>query len=284
MTLSAKTIRVSNVAGPPSTTTTSRRSHRRCSTRRASRGVAAKPTEDDDDGIEKQINLRRLKTDDVDDDKGGIDFTVDFEAEFKRGLEYGRTEIRGRFTPDAVSTVDRGLPIADAMVATSAQVFVAACALAAGSRPSWLIPSTLGGLVPNWRGLPYLVPAVGHGTKLATVWLVGALAGKAYQRRAFDGSFKEAMKRTTQAGCFAVGLLIVVTQFEVAHKFDVAGLGEPLLGGSREGDLILNGALSELLVDIASEATALLAWRAIRWNTSPTDPATLLEEKEEEWR
>jgi len=79
-------------------------------------------------------------------------------------------------------------------------------------------------------------------------------------------------------------LLIVVTQFEVAHKFDVAGLGEPLLGGSREGDLILNGALSELLVDIASEAAALLAWRAIRWNTSPTDPATLLEEKEEEWR
>lgn len=281
MTLSAKTIRITNAAGPPSTTVTATR--RRHPTRRASRVVAAKPTEDDDDGVEKQSNLCRLKTDD-DDDKGGIDFTVDVEAEFKRGLEYGRTEIRGRFTPDAVSTVDRGLPIADAMVATSAQVFVAACALAARSRPSWLIPSTLGGLVPNWRGLPYLVPAIGHGTKLATVWLVGALAGKAYQRRAFDGSFKEAMKRTTQAGCFAVGLLIVVTQFEVAHKFDVAGLGEPLLGGSREGDLILNGALSELLVDIASEATALLAWRAIRWNTSPTDPATLLEEKEEEWR
>lgn len=264
MTLSAKTIRITNFAGPPSTTVTATRRHHL--TRRASRVVAAKPTEDDDD------------------DKGGIDFTVDVEAEFKRGLEYGRTEIRGRFTPDAVSTVDRGLPIADAMVATSAQVFVAACAIAAGTRPSWLIPSTLGGLVPNWRGLPYLVPAIGHGTKLATVWLVGALAGKAYQRRAFDGSFKEAMKRTTQAGCFAVGLLIVVTQFEVAHKFDVAGLGEPLLGGSREGDLILNGALSELLVDIGSEAAALLAWRAIRWNTSPTDPATLLEEKEEEWR
>jgi hypothetical protein len=279
MTLSAKTIRIANVASPPPTT--SRRSHRYYPRRRASRVVAAKPTEDDDDAVEKQSNLRRLADDD---DKGGIDFTVDVEAEFKRGLEYGRTEIRGRFTPDAVSTVDRGLPIADAMVATSAQVFVAACALAAGSRPSWLIPSTLGGLVPNWRGLPYLVPAIGHGTKLATVWLVGALAGKAYQRRAFDGSFKEAMKRTTQAGCFAVGLLIVVTQFEVAHKFDVAGLGEPLLGGSREGDLILNGALSELLVDIASEAAALLAWRAIRWNTSPTDPATLLEEKEEEWR
>ncbi len=279
MTLSAKTIRIANVASPPPTT--SRRSHRYYPRRRTSRVVAAKPTEDDDDAVEKQSNLRRLADDD---DKGGIDFTVDVEAEFKRGLEYGRTEIRGRFTPDAVSTVDRGLPIADAMVATSAQVFVAACALAAGSRPSWLIPSTLGGLVPNWRGLPYLVPAIGHGTKLATVWLVGALAGKAYQRRAFDGSFKEAMKRTTQAGCFAVGLLIVVTQFEVAHKFDVAGLGEPLLGGSREGDLILNGALSELLVDIASEAAALLAWRAIRWNTSPTDPATLLEEKEEEWR
>jgi len=279
MTLSAKTIRIANVASPPPTT--SRRSHRYYPRRRASRVVAAKPTEDDDDAVEKQSNLRRLADDD---DKGGIDFTVDVEAEFKRGLEYGRTEIRGRFTPDAVSTVDRGLPIADAMVATSAQVFVAACALAAGSRPSWLIPSTLGGLVPNWRGLPYLVPAIGHGTKLATVWLVGALAGKAYQRRAFDGSFKEAMKRTTQAGCFAVGLLIVVTQFEVAHKFDVAGLGEPLLGSSREGDLILNGALSELLVDIASEAAALLAWRAIRWNTSPTDPATLLEEKEEEWR
>ena len=102
MTLSAKTIRITNFAGPPSTTVTATRRHHL--TRRASRVVAAKPTEDDDD------------------DKGGIDFTVDVEAEFKRGLEYGRTEIRGRFTPDAVSTVDRGLPIADAMVATSARI------------------------------------------------------------------------------------------------------------------------------------------------------------------
>jgi hypothetical protein len=209
------------------------------------------------------------------DDAFEIDFSVDVEKEFKRGLEFGEKEVRARFRPQAISEVDRGLPIADSLVAASAQVLVAVAALSAGNIPSWLAP-----IGPRWRGLAYLLPAIAHGAKLASVWVVGGLAGKAYERKAFDGTFQEAMRRTVKAGCFSVGLLIFITQIEVAHKMHVLGLGDPVLGSSPEGDLVINGALSELLVDIFSEAGALLTWRAIRWNTSPTDPASLLDEEE----
>ena len=209
------------------------------------------------------------------DDAFAIDLSVDVEKEFKRGLEFGNTEVRARFRPEAISEVDRGLPIADSLVAVSAQVLVAVAALSAGNIPSWLAP-----IGPRWRGLAYLLPAIVHGAKLASVWVVGGLAGKAYERKAFDGTFREAMRRTVSGGCFAVGLLIFITQIEVAHKFHELGLGDPVLESSPEGDLVINGALSELLVDIFSEAGALLTWRAIRWNTSPTDPASLLEEEE----
>ncbi len=196
-----------------------------------------------------------------------IDFSVDVAAEFKRGVEFGNDEIKPRFTRRAVEH-DRGLPIADALVATSAQVLVALIALAAHSRPSWLIAAPW---VPRWRNLPYLIPAVAHGSKMASVWVVGALAGKAYERAAFDGSLREAVKRTAVSGCFAIGLLIIITQVEVAGKFAELDLGDPVLGSSPQGDLILNGAVSELLVDCVSEAVALMSWRIIRWNTSPTD-------------
>ena len=218
---------------------------------------------------------KKASQDAQDEDDAFIDLSVDVEKEFKRGLEFGNTEVRARFRPEAISEVDRGLPIADSLVAVSAQVLVAVAALSAGNIPSWLAP-----IGPRWRGLAYLLPAIVHGAKLASVWVVGGLAGKAYERKAFDGTFREAMRRTVSGGCFAVGLLIFITQIEVAHKFHELGLGDPVLGSSPEGDLVINGALSELLVDIFSEAGALLTWRAIRWNTSPTDPASLLEEEE----
>lgn len=209
-----------------------------------------------------------------------VDLSVDVEAEFKRGVEFGATEIRPRFTPSAVSSADRGLPIADALVATSAQAVVAAVALATGTRPSWL--STPFG--PSWRGAAYVLPAIAHGAKLASVWVCGALAARAYERRAFDGSLGEAVGRTLRGGCFATGLLILVTQIEVGHRFAEAGLGDPVMNASREGDAIVNGAVSELVVDVVSEATAIVGWRVVRWNTSPTDPETIFVEEEERAR
>ena len=209
-----------------------------------------------------------------------IDFSVDVESEFKRGLEFGEKEIRARFSPARVSDADRGLPIADALVATSAQVFVASAALAVGWRPSWLVavgPSALAR-----RGVAYLPAALAHGAKLAACWTLGGLAGKAYERKAFDGTFEEAMKRTVQGGCFASALVILLAQFSMSARFAAEGLGEPVLGNSPEGDAILIRGIAELFVDIASEAVALVSWRAIRWNTSPLDPASLLPDDEDE--
>lgn len=209
-----------------------------------------------------------------------VDLSVDVEAEFKRGLAFGIEEIRPRFTPSAISSADRGLPIADALVATSAQVFVAALALSAGTpRPSWLVP-----FGPSWRGAAYVLPAIAHGAKLASLWVCGALAARAYERDAFDGSLGEAVRRTLRGGCFATGLLLLVTQSEVAAEFAVKDLGDPVMNASREGDAILYRATSELVVDVVSEATAIVGWRMIRWNTSPTDPETMLREDEERAR
>jgi len=211
----------------------------------------------------------RAHSRDDDDDTSGpaIDFSVDVIQEFKRGVAFGNDEVKPRFTPNAIEH-DRGLPIADALVATSAQVFVAIAALASGTYPSWLAASAY---APRWHSLPFVLPAVAHGAKLATIWVVGALAGKAYEREAFDGTLGEAVKRAVASGCFAVGLLMIVAQGEVRVKFAENGLGEPEIGTSARGDLILNGAASEFVVDCASEAVALLGWRVLRWNTSPKD-------------
>ena len=92
------------------------------------------------------------------------------------------------------------------------------------------------------------------------------------------------MRRTLRGGCFATGLLLLVTQSEVAAEFAVKDLGDPVMNASREGDAILYRATSELVVDVVSEATAIVGWRMIRWNTSPTDPETILREDEERAR
>ena len=165
-------------------------------------------------------------------------------------------------------------------MATSAQVFVAALALSTGTpRPSWLVP-----FGPSWRGAAYVLPAIAHGAKLASLWVCGALAARAYERDAFDGSLGEAVRRALRGGCFATGLLLLVTQSEVAAEFAVKDLGDPVMNASREGDAILYRATSELVVDVVSEATAIVGWRMIRWNTSPTDPETMLREEEERAR
>ena len=72
-------------------------------------------------------------------------------------------------------------------------VFVSIVVLALGvPRPSWLVPAPW---VPRWRSLPLLVPALSHGAKLAACWLPGALAARAYEREAYDGTVEEAVRR-----------------------------------------------------------------------------------------
>jgi len=201
---------------------------------------------DDDDGVENESAEQK----------------VDLLQEFRNGVLFGET-MRKRFTEARID--DKGLPIADALVVTTVPVFVATCVLALGvPRPSWLVPAPW---IPKWRSLPFLVPALSHGAKLSCAWIPGALAAKAYEREAYDGSVDEAVRRTVKAGCFAIGILILATQIQLSAEFAAAGLPPPQLGDSPETDLLLNGVASELIADCAFEAVGLIAWRVVRCTT-----------------
>ena len=197
-----------------------------------------------------------------DDDASVVETKVDLLREFKNGVMFGET-MRKRFTEARID--DKGLPIADALVVTTVPVFVATCVLALGvPRPSWLVPAPW---IPKWRSLPYLAPALSHGAKLSCAWIPGALAAKAYEREAYDGSVNEAVWRTVKAGCFAIGILILATQIQLNVEFAARGEPPPQLGDSPETDLVLNGVASELIADAAFEAVGLIAWRIIRCTT-----------------
>ena len=197
------------------------------------------------------------------DDKGEEEEEVSLIEEFKRGVMFG-TSMKERFTSARID--DRGLPIADALVACSVPVVVTIVVLTLGiPRPSWMVPATW---LPKFRGgLPYLPTALSHGAKLAACWIPGALAARAYEQEAYDGTVEEAVSRTVKGGCFATGLLILLTQFSSTFKFAAMGLEPPQLGDSYETDLVLNGAASELIADAVFEAMALIGWRIIRCKT-----------------
>ena len=202
-------------------------------------------------------------------DADAADAPVNLVDEFKRGVAFG-TSMKERFTQARID--DRGLPIADALVVTTVPVFVATVVLALGiPRPSWLVPAPW---VPRWRSLQYVAPALSHGAKLAACWIPGALAARAYEREAYDGTVDEAVRRTVKGGCFAVGVLVLLTQASLTLKFASMGMAPPQLGDSPETDLVLNGAASELIADAAFEAAALIAWRIVRCKSDipPDDP------------
>ena len=183
-------------------------------------------------------------------------------------MKFGK-RMKKRFQPKKVK--DRGLPIADALVLTSATVLVALVSLSQHKAPSWLNAEYLREVPRILPNLPALVGSVVHGSKLSAVWVLGALAAEAYETEAYDADFAEAMKRTVKAGCFAVGLLILVEQNEMRQTLEhVIGMpaSEYVVGENREADLLINSKTSELFVDCASCAVAMLSWRIIRWNSS----------------
>eukprot|EP00242_Pyramimonas_sp_CCMP2087_P014805 CAMPEP_0198206784 /NCGR_PEP_ID=MMETSP1445-20131203/10330_1 /TAXON_ID=36898 /ORGANISM="Pyramimonas sp., Strain CCMP2087" /LENGTH=212 /DNA_ID=CAMNT_0043879621 /DNA_START=509 /DNA_END=1143 /DNA_ORIENTATION=+ len=162
----------------------------------------------------------------------------------RQGKEVG-TMIKKRFDSPVVD--DRGLPIADALVCVSAAVFVATVFLALGlPRPSWVVAAAW---VPKWRSLPFVFPAVQHGSSLATCWILGALAGENYEAAAYSSTRGEALKRTLRSGAFATGILILATQLTTYVTFKTQGL--PLFPGeSVDGDFLLARIQTELMLDI----------------------------------
>lgn len=155
---------------------------------------------------------------------------------------------------------DRGLPIADALVAQivapSFQVFW--LGISKSPLPSWL-------KVSLWapRG-SMIAPTLIHGAGLACCWVAGALASKSFESEAFDVSegrgYGTVLSRTVQAGAFATGLLILSTQIDLLVEF-----GRWIqLGESEVTDRRLLVAASELLLDVGFEALTLTSWRLYR--------------------
>ncbi|CAL6357401.1 unnamed protein product [Bathycoccus prasinos] len=206
--------------------------------------------------------------DSIDEDRADVRSIEDAKRELEYGMRFGK-RMKKRFQPKKVK--DRGLPIADALVLTSATVLVALVSLSQHKAPSWLNAEYLREVPRILPNLPALVGSVVHGSKLSAVWVLGALAAEAYETEAYDADFAEAMKRTVKAGCFAVGLLILVEQNEMRQALEhVIGMpaSEYVVGENREADLLINSKTSELFVDCASCAVAMLSWRIIRWNSS----------------
>ena len=204
----------------------------------------------------------------IDEDRADVRSIEDAKRELEYGMRFGK-RMKKRFQPKKVK--DRGLPIADALVLTSATVLVALVSLSQHKAPSWLNAEYLREVPRILPNLPALVGSVVHGSKLSAVWVLGALAAEAYETEAYDADFAEAMKRTVKAGCFAVGLLILVEQNEMRQTLEhVIGMpaSEYVVGENREADLLINSKTSELFVDCASCAVAMLSWRIIRWNSS----------------
>ena len=206
--------------------------------------------------------------DSIDEDRADVRSIEDAKRELEYGMKFGK-RMKKRFQSKKVK--DRGLPIADALDLTSATVLVALVSLSQHKAPSWLNAEYLREVPRILPNLPALVGSVVHGSKVSAVWVLGALAAEAYETEAYDADFAEAMKRTVKAGCFAVGLLILVEQNEMRQALEhVIGMpaSEYVVGENREADLLINSKTSELFVDCASCAVAMLSWRIIRWNSS----------------
>lgn len=107
-----------------------------------------------------------------------------------------------------------------------------------------------------------MAPTLIHGAGLACCWLLGALAAKAYERKAIDptvegGGYGAVFATIIKAGAFATGVLILATQADLLFEF--GRFVQP--GESEATDLRLLSAWVEVLNDVVFEATSLTMFR-----------------------
>ena len=181
---------------------------------------------------------------------------------------------------------DPFLPLVDASMAQIVAPFIQICWLRVFqySDPSWLRPmftSSVNVLGATQRGA-LLAPALIHGAALASCWLVGALAAKAYEQEAIaprevsaidtnkSVDYTNVLVRVCQAGAFATGVLLLSTQFDLFLDFHGTIVQ---LGDSPESDVRILLALSEVIQDIVFEAITLITWRLyLATNQTPLPP------------
>lgn len=106
----------------------------------------------------------------------------------------------------------------------------------------------------------FLAPTLIHGAGLSCCWLLGALAAKAYEQKAYEGSFGEVFLTTVKAGAFSCGVLILATQFDLYTEMG----GYVQMGESVETDVRILRAAVEVVNDCFFEAFTLIIWRLYR--------------------
>ena len=158
-------------------------------------------------------------------DADAADAPVNLVDEFKRGVAFG-TSMKERFTQ---ARIDDRRPLHRRRARRHDRP-----GLRRHGRLSPRHPTSLVAASPR-RGCPggarfSTSPALSHGAKLVRCWIPGALAARAYEREAYDGTVDEAVRRTVRGGCFAVGVLILLTQFTIAAQFAAKGQPPPNLG------------------------------------------------------
>lgn len=204
----------------------------------------------------------------------------DFGADFEAGKAYGAS-IRARFLSPRID--DRGLPFADALVCVGGALFVAQWALNPAvpgalkiPTPSWLVPTPLPGGI-NWRGVPFILPALSHGAALGGCWILGALAAAAYEKEAYTGTWQVALARTWRAGAFAIGILILGTQLSLYVSLSSQGLDPttvPSTAGVDSGapaDMQILQTAFELICDCTVQAAQLTLFRMYRWREGQSE-------------
>ena len=138
MSFAPKIIRASSYSSCGSLRTTTSTFTRRCQRTFTLHASSSSSSNDDDDD----------KEDSIDDDRADVRSIEDAKRELEYGMKFGK-RMKKRFQPETVK--DRGLPIADALVLTSATVLVAMVSLQQHKAPSWLNAEYL-------REVPIILP------------------------------------------------------------------------------------------------------------------------------
>ncbi|GAX10132.1 hypothetical protein FisN_3Lh324 [Fistulifera solaris] len=167
--------------------------------------------------------------------------------------------VLARFTSPRID--DPYLPLSDVLIAqiVAPGLQVVWLSINHAPSPSWIKPF-FGYAGPG----SLLAPTLVHGAALATCFVVGALAAKAYELDAIvprknnetTWDYTNVVARVLQAGAFASGVLILGTQMDLYTHY-----GYVQLGDSPETDFRLQVAAVELSNDIVFEAVSLLGWR-----------------------
>ena len=177
-------------------------------------------------------------------------------------------DILRRFTSPIID--DPGLPLTDVLVAQviAPSLQIAWISIRHAPQPSWLTPIFDTSLLYTNRGT-LLAPALIHGAALASCWITGALAAKAYERDAISPiqikssvsdvkwDYSKVILSIIKSGAFAIGLLIFATQIDLFLEYK----RYVQVGESDEIDFRLLVALVEVINDVVFEAVTIATWR-----------------------